>query len=83
MLLMVAGIAKAEGNAEFAARYWPVLTKWADYLKANGLDPGDQLCTDDFTGLLRHNANLSLKAIVRSSRFKPQIAALVKDLLTC
>ena len=64
MLLMMAGIAKAQGSAKFAQRYWPLLTKWAGYLKTNGLDPGDQLCTDDFTGLLAHNSNLSLKAIV-------------------
>lgn len=63
MLLMIGGIARAEGSASFAAAYWPLLSKWADYLKTNGLDPGDQLCTDDFTGLLAHNANLSLKAV--------------------
>jgi hypothetical protein len=79
MLLMISGIAKAEGNAEFASRYWPLLSKWAEYLKANGLDPGDQLCTDDFTGLLSHNANLSLKAIEALGGYAMMAQMLGKD----
>ncbi|MCU0787306.1 MAG: DUF4965 domain-containing protein, partial [Verrucomicrobia bacterium] len=69
LLLLVAGIALVEGNADFAGRYWPLLEKWADYLKETGWDPGEQLCTDDFTGPLAHNVNLSAKAICALGAF--------------
>ncbi|MEM9489975.1 MAG: DUF4965 domain-containing protein, partial [Myxococcota bacterium] len=69
MLLCVAGLARVSDDMALADRYWDTLTLWADYLLEHGLDPAEQLCTDDFAGHLARNANLSLKAILAVAGF--------------
>ena len=64
MLVGAAAVCAYENSAAYAKEHWEVMTTWADYLCEFGLDPENQLCTDDFAGHFAHNANLSVKAIV-------------------
>ena len=64
MLILTTAIADVEGNAKYAEQHWEALTTWANYLLEKGLDPENQLCTDDFAGHFAHNVNLSTKAIM-------------------
>jgi hypothetical protein len=78
LLIMVAALGQAEGNWDFARRYMPKLTEWAAYVANYGMDPAEQLSTDDFAGHLAHNANLSVKAIEALGAFA-EIAAGIGD----
>lgn len=69
VLILLAALAEVDGNAEYSCKYLPILKRWADYLVEKGLDPEDQLCTDDFAGHWAHNTNLLIKAILGLAGF--------------
>ncbi len=64
MIITIAALCRARNDYSYFIKHKDVLAQWAGYLIKYGLDPENQLCTDDFSGHLAHNCNLSVKAIV-------------------
>lgn len=76
MILMLAGIVKADGDYTMVRENLDTLRTWCKYLVDFGEDPGDQLCTDDFAGHLAHNINLSAKAVCGVGAFAQMLEAM-------
>ena len=64
MIILFAAICDADNDVSFAKEHIDTISLWSKYLIKYGLDPENQLCTDDFAGHLAHNVNLSIKAIM-------------------
>lgn len=79
MLIMIFAAYKADGNIQLVKENYNTLNKWADYLVHRGLKPENQLCTDDFSGHLKNNLNLAIKATVGVGCFAEISKALGKE----
>ncbi|MDR2266469.1 MAG: DUF1793 domain-containing protein, partial [Christensenellaceae bacterium] len=63
MIILSAAYYNETGDGDFILKNSDLLQKWANYLLACGIFPESQLSTDDFTGKLAKNVNLSIKSI--------------------
>ena len=83
ILILCDAICRVTGDGAWLKPYRNVLRTWADYCRAEGQNPGNQLCTDDFKGPSEQNTNLSIKAILGVAAYSnliPYIGASSRDI---
>lgn len=83
IVILCNAICKITGDGSWLKPYRSVIKKWVDYCRAEGQNPGNQLCTDDFKGPSEQNTNLSVKAITAVAAYAeliPMIGASSRDI---
>lgn len=75
-IICVYALCRYKNDYSYGKKHLALLRGWADYLISCGVDPENQLCTDDFAGHLAHNCNLSAKAIMGLVAFGKLLEAL-------
>ena len=64
MMIMTAAIAYMGKDAAYIQKHWTQVSRWANWLRLNGLDPISQNSTDDFSGSYPHSCLLATKALL-------------------
>lgn len=76
MIILIDAVCRREKNYSLANDNIRLLKLWSKYIEKYGEDPGNQLCTDDFSGHMPHNVNLSIKAVMGLIGFSDILRAL-------
>lgn len=82
MMIITAACFLVDDDMDFLQNNFSLFETWAQYLLKYGLEPSNQLCTDDFAGHCDKNANLSIKACVGIEAFSIICKALNKNSLS-
>ncbi len=69
MLILTAAVCMVSGDTTEAVDNIALLDRWATYLIQHGMDPAEQLSTDDFSGHLARNVNLAIKSAMGIAAF--------------
>ncbi|KAI0267468.1 hypothetical protein BC834DRAFT_822339, partial [Gloeopeniophorella convolvens] len=76
MLIMVYAHARATGDGSLISRYYPLLTRWADYLLNSTLFIHDQTSSDGLT--VANQTNLAIKGVIALEAMS-KMSAIVKE----
>ena len=83
LIILCNAICKITDDGSWLKPYRNIIKTWVDYCRAEGQNPGNQLCTDDFKGPSEQNTNLSIKAITAVAAYAdliPMIGANTRDI---